>query len=150
MTSTGRDDDLGVAELIGQTAEAADAWMRGDMDRYLDLTHHASGFTLTAPTGGASSQHPDRGSELKGWQSPFAEGEAKLEIVAAHHWADTVVLVLIERQHGRIADLPDQDWSLRVTQVYRRIGGRWEMVHRHADPLVRPLSLERMKSWGDG
>ena len=34
-----------VAELIDQTAEAANAWMRGDIDRYLDLTHHAAGFT---------------------------------------------------------------------------------------------------------
>lgn len=39
-----------VTELVDQTAGAADAWMRGDIDRYLALTRHAPGFTLTAPT----------------------------------------------------------------------------------------------------
>ena len=51
---------------------------------------------------------------------------------------------MIERQHGRIADLPDQDLSLRVTEVYRRTAAGWELVHRHADPLTRPRSMEQL------
>ena len=133
-----------VAALIDETAEAAAAWMRGDMDRYLDLTHHAAGFTLVAPTGGPATQHADRGSEFRGWTSIFADGEAELEIAATHAWGDTVVLVMVERQHGRVGDLPDQDLSMRVTHVYRRSGSRWKLVHRHADPLVRPVSLEAL------
>jgi ketosteroid isomerase-like protein len=133
-----------VSALIDETAEAAAAWMRGDMDRYLDLTHHAAGFTLVAPTGGPATQHADRHSEFRGWTSIFADGEAQLEVAATHAWGDTVVLVMVERQHGRAGDLPDQDLSLRVTHVYRRNGSTWELVHRHADPLVNPLSLERL------
>ncbi|WP_346659736.1 hypothetical protein [Bradyrhizobium sp. 200] len=34
-----------------------------------------------------------------------------------------------------------RDWSLRVTQVYRRQGAEWWLVHRHADPLVRHIGL---------
>ena len=30
-----------IAQLVASTEEATDAWMRGDMDRYLALTHHA-------------------------------------------------------------------------------------------------------------
>ena len=59
----------------------------------------------------------------------------------AHAWGDTVVLVMIERQHGQVGELPDQDWSLRVTQVYRRDASGWQLVHRHADPLVQPIDL---------
>lgn len=147
MTSTPPDDGSDrIAELIEQTAEAADAWMRGDMTRYLDLIHHAPGFTLTAPTGGPPVQYTDRRSEFDGWQSPFADGEAGLEITATHSWSDTAVLVMIERQHGRIGDLPDQDLSMRVTQVYRRTGTGWELVHRHADPLTRSLSIDQLRS----
>lgn len=147
MTSTADNvDDPDVARLIEETAEAGDAWMRGDVDRYLDLIHHAHGFTLTAPNGGPPVQFADRRSEFEGWQSPFADGEAELELTAVHHWDDTAILVMIERQHGRIGDAPDQDLSMRVTQVYRRTGDRWELVHRHADPLTRPLSVELLKA----
>ena len=140
------DHDRHVAELIDQTAEAADAWMRGDLNRYLELIHHAPGFTLTAPDGGSPVRFADRCSEFEGWQSPFADGAATLDITAVHAWGDTAILVMVERQHGRTGDLPDQDLSMRVSQVYRRTGGGWELVHRHADPLVRPLSMEKLRS----
>jgi ketosteroid isomerase-like protein len=44
---------------------------------------------------------------------------------------------------GEVGGLPDQDWSLRVTQVYRREGSEWRLVHRHADPLVNGISVEQ-------
>ena len=58
---------------------------------------------------------------------------------------DLAVLVVIERQHGTIGDLPEQDWSLRVTWVFRRIAeSDWEVVHRHADALVHAIDHERL------
>ena len=133
-----------LAELIRDTDEAAAAWMRGDMDRYLALTHHARGFTLMDPSGGPARRFENRAEEFKGWKSPFANGEARLEHVETHVWGDTAVLVMIERQHGEVAGLPDQDWSARVTHVYRREGGQWLLVHRHADLLARPLDPQLM------
>jgi ketosteroid isomerase-like protein len=73
----------------------------------------------------------------------FGEALLVFELVQAHAWGDTVVLVMIERQHGRVGGLPDQDWSLRMTQVYRRDGSDWHVVHRHADPLVHAIDLEQ-------
>ena len=146
MTSTPfPHDQSDIAELVNDTAEAATAWVRGDTERYLALTHHARGFTLIAPNGGPPEQFSDRRSTFDGWRSPFADGEANLEITAAHVWGDTAVLVMIERQHGRLADLPDQDLSVRVTQVYRRTASGWEVVHRHADPLTLPLSNDQLR-----
>ena len=80
---------------------------------------------------------------MKASASYFNAGEAKLELEWAHTWGDTLVLVMIERQHGQVGGLPDQDWSLRVTQVYRREGPDWQVVHRHADPLVHRIDLEQ-------
>jgi ketosteroid isomerase-like protein len=138
--------DQAVIELVGHTEEAASAWMRGDMDRYLELTHHARGFTLMDPSGGPARRFEDRAAGFKGWESPFANGEARLEHVQTHAWGDTAVLVMIERQHGEVGGLPDQDWSMRVTHVYRREGSGWLLVHRHADPVVHKIDMQRLSA----
>jgi ketosteroid isomerase-like protein len=61
-----------------------------------------------------------------------------------------VVLAVIERQHGQVGGLPEQDWSLRVTLVYRRDESEWRLVHRHADPLVHGISLEQLAALARG
>jgi ketosteroid isomerase-like protein len=135
------DDELG--ELVRRTEEATSAFMRGDMDRYLELTPHARGFTLMNPFGGPPARYEDRTESLRAAASYFKAGEAKLEVAEAHVWDDTVVLVMIERQHGEVGGLPDQNWPLRVTQIYRRDGTDWLLVHRHADPLAHDVGLEQ-------
>jgi ketosteroid isomerase-like protein len=148
----GRITDEELAELIHHTEEATSAWMRGDMERYLALTPHARGFTLMNPFGGPPASYDDRAESIREAAGFFAGGEAALDVVETHAWGDTVVLVMIERQHGQVGGLPDQDWSLRVTQVYRREGEDWLVVHRHADPLVPAIGLERAAAHarGDG
>jgi ketosteroid isomerase-like protein len=130
-----------LSEFVQRAEEAADAWVRGDMDRYLALISHARGFTLLAPFGGPATRHEQRADELNASAGYFKGGEARLEHVETHAWGDTLVLVMIERQYGQVGGLPDQDLSLRVTHVYRRDGADWLLVHRHADPLVHPLEL---------
>src|ERR1700754_868211 len=126
-------------ELVRRTEEATTAFMRGEMDRYLELTPHARGYSLVNPFGGTPTSYEDRGESLRAAADFFADGEAKVELVESHAWDDTLVLVMVERQHGRVGGLPDQRWDLRVTQVYRREGSEWVVVHRHADPLAEPI-----------
>jgi hypothetical protein len=110
----------------------------------LALTRHARGFTLLAHFGGPATESEDRATSVRASAGYFAGGEARLEHVHTHAWGDTIVLVVIERQHGQAGGLPDQDLSLRVTQVFRRIGSDWQLVHRHADPLVQTVELEEI------
>ena len=124
--------------------------MRGDMDRYLELTSHVRGFTLAQPFGGPAVSFEDRSESLREAASYFQRGDAKIELTAAHAWGDTIVLVMIERQHGEVGGLPDQEWPLRVTQVYRREEGEWRMVHRHADLLVEPIELAQASALARG
>jgi len=133
-----------LAEFVRRAEEAAEAYVQGDMGRYLDHVQHAEGFTLLPPYGGPPGRHQERSAELASWQSPFRDGEARLEHVESHAWGDTLVLAMIERQHGRMGELPDQNLSLRVTHVYRRDGSDWQLVHRHADPLVQTMELPEL------
>jgi ketosteroid isomerase-like protein len=134
--------DEELAELVQRTEEASTAFIRGDMERYLALTPHARGFTLMNPFGGPPTRYEDRSESVRAAASYFTGGEARLELVETHVWDDTVVLVMIEGYRGQVGGLPEQEWSLRVTQVYRREGDQWQVVHRHADPIASDIGLE--------
>jgi ketosteroid isomerase-like protein len=49
-----------------------------------------------------------------------------------------------------VGGYPTQDWSLRVTLVFRREGGAWRLVHRHADALVHPITREQLATLARG
>jgi len=63
---------------------------------------------------------------------------------------DLVVLVVVERQHGEVGGLPEQDWSLRVTWIFRRSDAGLELVHRHADQLVHGIDLGQIGALARG
>jgi ketosteroid isomerase-like protein len=138
------EDDLG--KLVERVREAAAALMQGDVRRYFALVNEAPDFTLMPPTGGPTRHGPDSSpSSIEALEEFFAGGgDADLELEQSHASGDLVVLVGVERQHGRVGGLPDQDWSLRVTLVFRREGSDWRLVHRHADALVQPISMEQL------
>jgi len=136
--------DADVAELVRCTAEAASAYIRGDIRHYLSLIKHGDDYTLMPPYGGEPRHGFDVEGALEATPKMFQGGEADLELVQSLVSGDLAVLVAIERQRGKVGGMPEQDWSLRVTLVFRREGAEWRLVHRHADPLVHPISMEHM------
>jgi ketosteroid isomerase-like protein len=135
----------GLEELVSDVATAAGALLRGDVRRYASLVRHADDFTLMAPLGGEPRRGFDQSDEaLDATASFFQDGEAELDLVQTCTSGDLAVLVLVERQHGRVGGLPDQDLSLRVTLVFRKDDGVWRLAHRHADPLVHPIGLQQL------
>jgi ketosteroid isomerase-like protein len=132
-----------VAQLIERAANKNAAFMRGDMERWLRLARIAPDFTLMQPFGGPASHgfdaSPARLAELARY---FRNGETNLEVAQAYASEGLVVLVMTERQRAEVGGLPRQDWSLRVTEVYRKDGTDWQLVHRHADPLNNRITLQ--------
>jgi ketosteroid isomerase-like protein len=132
-----------LADLVRSSEARAAAFMRGDMEKWSGMTRISDDFTLMQPFGGEASRGFDMSPErLARLASYFRNGDAKVDLVQSYASGDLVVLAVIERQHGEVGGLPDQDWSLRVTLVFRRQGSEWWLVHRHADPLVRNVGLE--------
>lgn len=143
MTRDHQITDTELAELVRRMGEAADAYIRGDIHHYLSLFDLPDDFTLMPPYGGETTHGFEYTEEGAAETSRFfASGEASLELEQSYASGDMVVLVAVERQHGEVGGLPDQDWSLRVTLVFRRVGDRWQLVHRHADPLVQLIPFE--------
>ena len=141
----------GIAEVITLAAEKNAAFMRGDMERWSALVRIAPDFTLMQPFGGPASHgfdaSPQRLAEMSRY---FRKGKTQLEVAQTYSSGELAVLVMIERQTGEVGGLPEQDWSLRVTEVYRKAGSEWELVHRHADALVHRISLEQLSALARG
>ena len=143
--------DQDVAALIERMAEAAAAFIQGDMRRYAQLMRHGDDFTLMAPSGGEPRRGFDGSDEaLDALSRYFHGGEAKFEVFETYASEDLVVLVAIERQRGMVGDLAEQDLSLRLTLVFRRAGSEWQLVHRHADPLVHEISETQLGALARG
>ena len=142
---------LEIPTLLRRATDANSALLRGDIHAYMSLVSHSPEYTLMTPFGGPPTRgfdySEDRLAEIGRF---FQSGEGELELVQSYASSDLVVLVLIEHQHAAVGGLPDQDWSLRVTHVYRREGAEWRLVHRHADPLVKKITVERAAALARG
>jgi ketosteroid isomerase-like protein len=149
--SDGPVTDADVAELVEIMREAASAYIGGDIRRYFDLMHHADDFTLMDPFGGDVSRDTDASDErVAGLAQLFHGGECVLDVVETYASGNLAVLVAIERQHGDVGGYDTQDWSLRVTLVFRREGSGWRLAHRHADPIVHPISFDQVAALARG
>ena len=116
--------DQELADLVRGVTEAARAIIRGDMRAYVDFINHADDYTLMPPSGGEPRRGFDDSPEaLEAMSRYFRGGEADLEVFGSYTSGNLAVLVAIERQHGEVGDLPDQDLSLRVTLVFRKAAG---------------------------
>jgi len=140
-----------VANLTNRSAQANSALIRGDIDGYLALIEHAKDYTLMSPFGGTPSRGFDASPERRKAIARFFKGGTfHQEVVATYDSSDMIVLVTIERVRGEIGGLQEQDWTLRVTQVYRREGTEWQLVHRHADPLANGIGVEQAAALARG
>jgi ketosteroid isomerase-like protein len=63
-----------------------------------------------------------------------------IEVIAAGASGDLGYLVAIEHTTCSILGAPPAPYSLRVTQIFRREGGDWKIVHRHADEVKEGVS----------
>ena len=149
LESTVTDEEL--AALVRRVTEAADALIRGDVRAYVAHIKHAHDYTLMSPYGGDTVRGFDESDDaLDALARFFRGGEATVEVVETYASGDLAVLVVVERQHGVVGDLPEQDWSLRVTWVFRRIAADWELVHRHADALVHAVDHAQLGALARG
>jgi ketosteroid isomerase-like protein len=137
-------DDL--AELIERVREATGALMQGDVRRYFALVNEAADFTLMPPTGGPTRRRIDSSPEsIQALETFFVGGgDGDFELEQKYASGNLAILVGVERQHGPVGGLPDQDWSLRVTLVFRQEDSGWRLVHRHADALVHEITMEQL------
>ena len=145
------EDHPALAELTRMAQESAEAYLAGDLDTYARVLPHADDFTLMPPFGGPTRQGFILDDDTReATRSTFRGGHVEVEVDASYMTDDLAVLAVVEKQRGLVGDLAEQDWSLRVTLVFRREGGQWRLVHRHADALVHTISWNTLSQLARG
>ena len=142
--------DADIAELVALMSDAASAYIGGEIRRYFDLVQEADDYTLMDPFGGIQRRSPVTDSRIAELEALFQGGECTLDVVETYASGNLGVLVAVERQHGKVGPYAPQDWSLRVTLVFRREDDGWHLVHRHADPIVHPITFDQVSELARG
>ena len=133
----------GAVQSVEDTyAEANAALMKGDAGTWNRLMPLTEDFVLFSPCGGKPSRYVDYGPErIERMGRFFKNGTFSQEVVQAFASDDMIVIASIERANVSVGEIPQQDWALRVTSVFRREGKKWKLAHRHADPFVEDVSI---------
>src|ERR1700722_9056983 len=100
------------------------------------LYSHNGDITVLGGFGGFEQGWNEVGPRLDWAAAQFTGGSYERKTVSIVEGTDLAYTVSIEVNRVREAGKSEEvQLDLRVTQIYRREGNDWRLVHRHADPL---------------
>jgi len=124
-------------DFLARRQEATTAFFNGDAGPWKAQATHTDAITMFGGYGG-SEQGWAAVEERYTWAAARnAEGAVRSELIACHITPEMAYTVAIER--GDVRPIGGDAFSpkaLRVTEIFRRDGAAWKLIHRHADPLV--------------
>jgi ketosteroid isomerase-like protein len=124
-------DDL--ASAIERVAAGLSAMAGGDPEPYKQCWADAPDVTLFGAWGPIEQGREALAATFDWVGSRFRGGELKPTYETIDVSGDLAVTVGFERGEVSVDGAPAQPMTIRVTHVYRRSGGQWRLVHRHAD-----------------
>jgi ketosteroid isomerase-like protein len=126
------------SDFLKTLHEANQAFVHGDAVPLSDLWSHRDDVTLMGAFGAYERGWDAVGPRLQWASSQFHDGVLEDEDVATVFTEELGWHASIERTHSRLGGALEKTLTtLRVTQVIRREGEEWKVVHRHAD-MLRP------------
>lgn len=124
-------------QFMKRREDAARAFVRGDVAPLGSIVARVSPATFFGPQGGYE-QGPDHVYSIYERDATyFTSGDSSFEILqmaasdGIAYWAG--FQRAMARLDGSTEPIP---FNLRVTEVFRREGDEWKLIHRHADSLA--------------
>ena len=132
---TGQADDFRAFMKLRE--KAASAYVNGDGGPVDALATDTAPASFFGPDGGMAADPAAIRAAYRSGAGMFAPGgESRLEVLDARASGDVAYWCGIQRATVRLASDGSQvEMALRITEIFRREGSAWRLVHRHADPL---------------
>jgi ketosteroid isomerase-like protein len=136
--------DSDFVQALEEYHRAVDAFVTGDPEPQKALFSRRDDVTLANPLG----------PPVRGWRqveqaldraaTTIREGEpTQWESISRVVTADLAYSVEIQRTRAKLSGAEGlESFALRVTSIFRREDGKWRVVHRHADPITTPRSVD--------
>ena len=121
--------------------KAFSRFIKGDPTLWKQHASHRDDVTILGAFGGYGEKGWDAVGARYDWASSQYKGggaRVKVEYISIVVSGDLAFTVGIERMEGaRVGHQQNPGLrTLRATQIFRREGGAWKLLHRHADPLI--------------
>jgi ketosteroid isomerase-like protein len=126
------DDALAKAlERMGATTEAM---LNGDPGPMINSWAVSDDVTLFGAWGPIEKGHKAVTDTMRWVGSRFTGADAvSVEHTVVASSGDLAYTVGFERSQVGVEGGPSRDMVIRVTHIYRRVDGDWQLMHRHAD-----------------
>ena len=132
--------DSSLQAFLPQWERTQSRFINGDPTPWKQNASHREDATIFGAFGGHEKGWNEVGPRNDWASSHFKDSGAKqrIEYLNVGASGDIGFTVSIERQQQVRMGNQDRPTprTLRVTQIFRREGGVWKLLHRHADPLV--------------
>jgi ketosteroid isomerase-like protein len=125
-------------QFMKQRSEAASAYINGEAAPLGELVAHHSPATFFRPSGDYYQGAEAVWSRYELDATSFESGsEGQLEILHMAASDGLAYWVGFQRATARLRGRPEPaSFNLRITELFRREGDSWKLIHRHADPLL--------------
>lgn len=131
---------------VEQYHTAAREFVKGNPEPYksvFSLQEDVSIANPFAPFGPVSSGPRQVHETFERASSQYKDGEMSFENLRRLVTPELGYIVEVERFKVKIAGSPDMSSvTLRTTSILRPEEGTWKVVHRQADPIVRPQPMQ--------